>query len=168
MASRIPFRLSAITERLFSSAEQLPETPRTILVVDDEDGIRTFIARVLQGAGYRIVVAANGPDALRLAAALPTLDLIVTDVTMPAMSGCELARRLRIENPALKVLYITGYTDRLFDEKVMMWENEAFIEKPCTVAALLEAVSLLWSQHIDAPVVSHPVEEDESRAGLAI
>jgi len=152
MATRIPGRVSAIAERIFSSVERLPQAPRTILVVDDEEGIRQFLSRALQSAGYTTVVAANGPEALRAAAALPTLDLIVTDVMMPAMSGCELARRLRLDNPDLKVLYVTGYSDRLFDEKVMMWENEAFVEKPCSMKALLEAVSLLWSQHIDTPV----------------
>jgi two-component system cell cycle sensor histidine kinase/response regulator CckA len=158
--------MSAIAERLFA-VERTPPAPRTILVVDDEEGIRKYIGRVLQGAGYTTVVAANGPEALRVAAALPTLDLVVTDVMMPAMSGCELARRLRQDNPDLRVLYVTGYSDRLFDEKVMMWEEEAFIEKPCSMKAVLEAVSLLWSQHIDTPVVRQSCQQDGDAARLA-
>ena len=51
----------------------------------------------------------------------------VPDVMMPEMSGCERSRCLRRSNPDLKVLYVTGYRDRLFNEKVMMWENEAFV-----------------------------------------
>jgi hypothetical protein len=54
------------------------------------------------------------------------------------------------------VLYVTGYADRLFDEKVAMWENEAFVEKPCSVKSLLEGVSLLWSQHIDTALSPQP------------
>ena len=151
MANSGQSRVSAFAQRIFQ-VERKAQAPRTVLVVDDEDGIRKYVDRVLQGAGYTTVVASNGPEALRLAAGMPTLDLLVTDVMMPEMSGCELARRLRLANPDLKVLYVTGFSDRLFDEKVMMWENEAFVEKPCSMNALLEAVSLLWSQHIDTPV----------------
>jgi two-component system, cell cycle sensor histidine kinase and response regulator CckA len=61
---------------------------------------------------------------------------------MPDMTGAELARQLRQGNPLLKVLYLTGYTDQLFTEKVTLWEDEAFLEKPCTPEALLQAVSL--------------------------
>ena len=154
MANRIPRRVSAFAER-FLSIDRAPKPPRTILVVDDEEGIRKFITRVLQSAGYATAVAENGPDALRVAAGLPSLDLLVTDVIMPEMSGCEVARRLRETHPALKALYITGYSDRLFEEKVTMREHEAFVEKPCSMNALLEAVSLLWSQHITSPLV-HP------------
>ena len=151
MANRLQSRVTAIAGRLFT-IERIPRAPRTVLVVDDEEGIRKYVDRVLQGAGYTTVVAPDGPEALRLAAGIPSLDLIVTDVMMPEMSGCELARRLRMKNPDLKVLYVTGFSDRLFDEKVMMWENEAFVEKPCSMNALLEAVSLLWSEHIDTLV----------------
>ena len=148
MANRIPNRVSAFANRLL--APERPQAPRTILVIDDEEGIRKFVERVLQHAGYTTVVASNGPEALQAAANLPSLDLVVTDVMMPEMSGCEVARRLRQQNPDLKVLYVTGYSDRLFDVKVMMWENEAFVEQPCSVKALLQAVSLLWSQHIES------------------
>jgi two-component system cell cycle sensor histidine kinase/response regulator CckA len=151
MANRIHNRVSSLAQRVLAM-EPVPEAPRTILVIDDEEGIRMFVERVLEGAGYTVVVAPDGPAALHAAESIDSLDLIVTDVMMPEMSGCELARRLRLKNPDLKVLYVTGYTDRLFEEKVMMWENEAFVEKPCSVKALLEGVSLLWSQHINAPL----------------
>jgi two-component system cell cycle sensor histidine kinase/response regulator CckA len=153
MANRTPSRVTSLAEHFFFHSERSPQPPRTVLVVDDEDGIRRFINRVLENAGYATVVAANGPEAERIAAGIPSLDLIVTDVMMPEMSGCELARRLRLKNPDLKVLYVTGYSDRLFEEKVMMWENEAFVEKPCSVKALLEAVSLLWSQRIETQMI---------------
>jgi CheY-like chemotaxis protein len=157
MANRAQSRATSLKERLFP-IEHAPRAPRTVLIVDDEDGVRRFVERVLQGAGYTTVVASSGPDALRVAAGIDTLDMVVTDVMMPEMSGCELARRLRQSNPDLKVLYVTGYSDRLFEEKVMLWENEAFVEKPCGLKALLEAVSLLWSQHIDTKVTAEPFD----------
>ena len=156
MANRIQRTVESIAER-FSPMES-PRPPRTVLVVDDEEGIRKFLNRVLESAGYRTVMAANGPEALRAAESISTLDMVVTDVMMPEMSGCELARRLRLSNPDMKVLYVTGYSDRLFEEKVMMWENEAFVEKPCSLKALLEAVSLLWSNHIDTQVAVEPFD----------
>jgi CheY-like chemotaxis protein len=148
MALSITSRISDFRERM-QAVEPVPQPPRTILVVDDDRGVRDFIERVLDDVGYSTVSVSNGPEALRVAAAISTIDMIVTDVMMPEMSGCELTRRLRVDNPAIKVLYITGYRDRLFDEKVMMWEDEAFIEKPCGIKALLEAVSLLWCHRLD-------------------
>jgi two-component system cell cycle sensor histidine kinase/response regulator CckA len=114
----------------------------SILVVDDEESIRTYVERVLSKAGYRITLAASGPDAIGTAAGGSRFDLLLTDVMMPEMTGAELARRLRQGNPLLKVLYLTGYTDQLFTEKVTLWEDEAFLEKPCSPEALLQAVSL--------------------------
>jgi CheY-like chemotaxis protein len=166
MANRVPSRVSSFAERIFST-DRSPRPPRTILVVDDEEGIRKFIERVLQSAGYATAVASNGPDALRVAATLPTLDLLVTDVIMPEMSGCEVVRRLRQVHPALKALYVTGFSDRLFDEKVTMRENEAFLEKPCSMNALLEAVSLLWSHHITSPRVNKSFERGGHETHIA-
>jgi DNA-binding NarL/FixJ family response regulator len=62
---------------------------------------------------------------------------------MPGMTGDELARRLRQSEPELKVLYLTGYSDRLFREKTMLCADEAFLGKPCSMKGLREAVSLL-------------------------
>jgi CheY-like chemotaxis protein len=67
------------------------------------------------------------------------------------MSGDQLARRLRNDDPALKILYLTGYSDRLFRERVLLSDGEAFLEKPVTVEALLEATSLLLVGHIPPP-----------------
>jgi CheY-like chemotaxis protein len=157
MPAPIANRVGVLRERMFG-LEPAPEAPRTVLVVDDEEGVRSFINRVLETVGYATRVAESGPQALQVAAAMPTLDMIVTDVMMPEMSGCELARRLRRGNPALKVLYVTGYRDRLFDEKVMLWDAEAFIDKPCSIKALLEAVSLLWCDRLDGVGTTAAVE----------
>ena len=122
----------------------------TILIVDDEESVRAFVERVLNEAGYKTVVAAGGPQALEDAAKLGTFDLLVTDMMMPDMTGDELARRLRLNDSKLKILYLTGYSDRLFKDKVTLWEDEAFLDKPCTVKSLREAVSLLLSGSVNA------------------
>ena len=118
---------------------------RTILIVDDEESVRRFVERVLHEAGYETALAGDGVEALEVAKRLGSFDLLVTDVMMPNMTGDELARRLRREEPKLKILYLTGYSDRLFKDKMTLWEDEAFLDKPCSVKSLKEAVSLLLS-----------------------
>jgi CheY-like chemotaxis protein len=119
-------------------------TPATrVLIVDDEESVRTFAERALRLAGYDTAIAADGPEAFKIWNDQGPFDLLLADVVMPGMSGNELARRLRQLDPDLKVLYFTGYSDRLFVEKTTLWENEAFIEKPVNMSGLLEAVSLI-------------------------
>jgi two-component system, cell cycle sensor histidine kinase and response regulator CckA len=122
-----------------------------VLVVDDEAAVRTFVARVLREAGYDAAVAADGPEALGIAEQQASFDLFVIDVNMPGMRGDELARRLRQHNRDAKVLYFTGFSDRLFEERPVLWEGEAFVEKPATRKALLEAVSLVLFGSILGP-----------------
>jgi two-component system, cell cycle response regulator CpdR len=118
-----------------------------VLVVDDEESIRTFVERVLHLAGYETAVAADGAEALRIAEAQVPFDLLLADVVMPDMHGDELARRLLRLEPDLKVLYFTGYSDQLFAETTTLGANEAFIDKPATTKGLVEAVSLMLSGH---------------------
>ena len=128
-----------------------PPVPISALIVDDEEPLRRFVERVLRQAGYRTAIAADGPEAIAVAQKLETFDILVTDVMMPQMTGDELARRLRQTEPGLKVLYLTGYSDRLFKEKVTLWKDEAFLDKPCSVKGLMEAVSLLLFGRFETP-----------------
>jgi len=114
-----------------------------VLVVDDEEPIRAFVQRVLSEAGHQPVLAVDGQDALAVAKAQGPFELLLTDVNMPNLMGDELARQLRQDDPALKVLYLTGCSDLLFKEKLTLWEDEAYLDKPCSVRGLLEAISLL-------------------------
>ena len=95
--------------------------------------------------------AGSGPEAIDLAAHQQRFDLLVTDLRMPDMEGDEVARRLRERDPTLKVLYLTGYAEDLFKRKHPLWEDEAFLDKPCTVGALQEAVSLLLYGRVRPP-----------------
>ena len=118
-----------------------PQGP--VLVVDDEEAVLRFVDRVLRDAGYKTAIATSGAEAIEVAKKIGPLGALVTDVMMPGMTGDELARLLRQTQPEIKVLYLTGYSDRLFKEKTMLWADEAFLDKPCTVKGLREAVSLL-------------------------
>lgn len=128
-----------------------PPRPLSVLVVDDEELVRKFVDRVLREAGYETTTASDGPEALEVAAKLESFDILVTDMMMPQMTGEELARRVRITKPGMKVLYLTGFSDRLFKEKVTLWADEAFLDKPCSVKGLQEAVSLLLFGRVDVP-----------------
>jgi CheY-like chemotaxis protein len=121
-----------------------------VLVVDDEPGVREFVARSLQLAGHEPVVAEDGPGALAiLGSSDAPFDLLLTDLRMPGIGGDELARRVRARQPEIKVLYLTGFSDQLFKDKGAMWEGEAYLDKPVSATGLLEAVSLLLYGEID-------------------
>lgn len=125
----------------------------SVLVVDDEEPVRKFVDRVLRDAGYHTFVASDGPEAIEMASKLDSLDIVVSDVMMPKMAGDELARRLRQVRPYVKILYLTGFSDSLFKEKVTLWEDEAYLDKPCSIQSLLEAVSLLMFGSFKAPAL---------------
>lgn len=112
-----------------------------VLVVDDDEGIQRFAARVLRQAGYDVVTASDGLEAIRVVETQPRFDLFVLDVMMPGMRGDELARRLHDRDPSIKVLYFTGYADQFFALRPTLRENETLLVKPVTMSEFLEAVS---------------------------
>ena len=134
-----------------SKLVKTPEPQGPVLVVDDEEAVLRFVDRVLRDAGYKTAVAGSGMEAIEVAKKIGPLGALVTDVMMPGMTGDELARTLRQTEPTLKVLYLTGYSDRLFKEKSTLWADEAFLDKPCTVKGLREAVSLLLTGKFEPP-----------------
>lgn len=119
-----------------------------VLIVDDETSARDFLDDVLRAAGYITARAMDGQEALEIAEQFGPFDLLVTDEMMPRMEGHVLAERLRQREPWLKVLYLTGHSDHLFEAKGRLWADEAFLEKPSSVHGLLQTVSLL----LDRPV----------------
>lgn len=133
---------------------QPPPSPVNVLIVDDEEPVRKFVERVLREAGFVTWTASDGPDAIEVANKMPSVDILVTDLMMPQMTGDELSRSLRQHIGSLKVLYLTGFSDHLFKEKVTLWEGEAFLDKPCSVTGLLEAVSLMVFGTFETPTGS--------------
>jgi len=142
--------LAFVKEHAFRARQTL-RGPQSVLIVDDEEAVRRFVDRVLREGNYKTMTASDGPDAIRVAAEHGPFDILVTDLMMPQMMGDELARRLRQNDPGLKVLYLTGFSDSLFKEKVTLWEDEAYLDKPCTVKGLLQAVSLLLFGRFEVP-----------------
>jgi two-component system cell cycle sensor histidine kinase/response regulator CckA len=135
-----------------------------VLVIDDDDAVRIFVKRILDEDGYVVDASATGSDALTRIYDGQTYDLLVVDVCMPEMSGPQLVARMRRRGSQAKVLYITGYADQLFEERDdQLWADEAFVDKPCTVQGLREAVSLLVHGQIDGSLVPKPL--DRTRRG---
>ena len=147
-------KLAAASSRVLHGVISFLKTdsaPKRVLVVDDEDGVRRFIARVLSSAGYVVETAATGPEGLEAIDHGAAFDLIVSDVRMPGMSGPRFIAELRRSEADVKVLYLTGYADQLFSERDTLWMDEAFLDKPCTTKGLLESVELLLTGHIVPP-----------------
>jgi two-component system cell cycle sensor histidine kinase/response regulator CckA len=144
----------AVIARLKSGREPIPARRPRVLIVDDEQAILNFVRRVLETEGYDVITAQSGTQAIELASAGEGFDVLVTDLVMPHMSGDELARRLRGAAPDLKVLYLTGFSDQLFREKVTLWDAEAFLEKPTSIEGLRQAVALLLYGSVNASVAA--------------
>jgi CheY-like chemotaxis protein len=117
---------------------------RTVLVVDDESIMLKLLVRILSKENYELLTAGSGAEALEVIEghARP-VDLLVTDFSMPEMSGRELAMRLRRRYPDVKVLYQTGFSDLLFENRAELEDAAAFLEKPFTARGLREATRLL-------------------------
>jgi signal transduction histidine kinase/CheY-like chemotaxis protein len=113
----------------------------TILVVEDQEEVRRLTRRILEARGYRVLVAASGPEALRLAEhEAGRIDLLVTDVVMPGMSGREVGLLLAPARPTMKVLYLSGYTDESIVHHGVLEPGVAFMQKPFNAEALARKV----------------------------
>jgi len=111
----------------------------TILVVEDDNGVRGFVTRVLQRSGYRVLAASGGNEAFELADG-QKLGLMVTDVVMPLMSGKDVAERLTATHPGLRVLYVSGHAEHAIVKHGVLEPGIDFLAKPFTAEALLAAV----------------------------
>ena len=117
---------------------------KTVAVVDDDPMMLDVLARILQRENYELVMAGGGPEIMeKLGAYSGQLDLLVTDYAMPDMQGRELADRIRERFPSIKVLYQTGFSDMLFENRIELEDGAAFVEKPFTARGLREAARLV-------------------------
>ena len=113
----------------------------TILLVEDEDGLRSLNARGLRSRGYSVIEAANGVEAMEaLDEKDGAVDLVVSDVVMPEMDGPTLLREMRKRNPNLKIIFVSGYAEEAFDKSLPENEQFAFLPKPFALSALVEKV----------------------------
>jgi two-component system, cell cycle sensor histidine kinase and response regulator CckA len=113
----------------------------TILLVEDEDAVRELTVLVLQGSGYSVLKASSGKEALQLIEdRTDGIDLLLTDVVMPEMSGNQLAQAMRSIYPGLKVLFLSGYMDDAVFRHGILQDKVAFLQKPFTPASLAKRV----------------------------
>jgi two-component system cell cycle sensor histidine kinase/response regulator CckA len=117
-------------------------TGHVVLVAEDEEGVRSLASRVLERAGYSVITAADGLEALERVKKTPgSIDLLFTDMVMPRMGGKELARRLREIQPDLPVVYTSGYTEDHLHPDEDLRDASRFLDKPYPPARLLGAVA---------------------------
>jgi CheY-like chemotaxis protein len=133
-------RVDEVTEgdEAHGTLTELPQGRETVLLTEDEEQVRQMIRIILEMNGYHVLEAASGEEALALYKQhVDRIDLIMTDVVMPGMSGRELAQSLEILHLGIKVLYMSGYTDDAIVRHGLLDQEIAFLQKPFTPDALM-------------------------------
>jgi two-component system cell cycle sensor histidine kinase/response regulator CckA len=125
----------------------VPEkTIQTILVVDDEKGVRDLVRLMLEQEGYEVLDAEDGRTALRIVSRLDIkIDLLITDILMPFMNGWELANRILSIRPGIKVMYISAYSAEILSHHNLCPEKADYIRKPFRKDVLTEKISRMLS-----------------------
>jgi CheY-like chemotaxis protein len=114
----------------------------TVLVVEDNDAVRELVRRTLQQRGYTVLEASNGDEAIDLVARGAHPRLLLTDVVMPGLSGPNLAARLLQQNPRMRVLYMSGYSQDATAAHGTTWGGVPLLQKPFTPSQLAERVRI--------------------------
>jgi CheY-like chemotaxis protein len=132
--------------RVDAPAEAAPLAPLipaieggTVMVVEDEPAVRDMVAQLLERAGYDVIAVADGLEATRAATAQP-IDVLVTDVVMPNMSGIDLAEQMMDRYPGLGVVLLSGYTAETLNIERVTARGATFVPKPITSHRLIQAV----------------------------
>jgi len=137
----LPVAAEALVAGAIGSPEAPPQGSETVLLVEDDPGVREFASTILSLYGYRVLAAGDAADALRLAEASERpIDLLLTDVVMPGASGPELVAMLEARSPGVKVVFMSGYTDDAVIRHGLLTADVAFIQKPYSAQALAEKV----------------------------
>jgi two-component system, cell cycle sensor histidine kinase and response regulator CckA len=139
------------------------DRPATVLLVDDEDGVRRLLRCYLEREGYRVLEAATGEDAEHLAQAHPeAIHILIADVAMPGMTGPQLAKCLLPARPDMKVLYVSGYQHDMLDHDTLSSPNVSHLAKPFAAPELLARVRILLGEQ--APLCTDPGITADDRA----
>jgi DNA-binding NtrC family response regulator len=145
-------RASGIQPPRYASVAAAPRDIdfETVLVCDDDEGVRRLLAEVLGLRAYKILQASNGKQAVEVAGRhRGPIHLLVTDLVMPEMGGMELAAELRRRDPALRVLYVSGYTEDAATLSEPLGPNTCFLAKPFLPGDLTSAVFSMLEQRAD-------------------
>jgi CheY-like chemotaxis protein len=119
----------------------LPRGTETVLLVEDDDGVRSLSSSLLAGLGYRVLEAGDAQQAVRIAAeSEDDIQLLITDVILPGMNGKELSVQLCGLRPGLKVLFVSGYTDDAIVHHGVLQRGVAFLQKPFNLVSLAQKV----------------------------
>ncbi len=112
----------------------------TILLVEDEEGLRALNARGLSSRGYTVLEAGNGVEAIEILEKQDRIDLVVSDVVMPEMDGPTLLKELRRRDPKVKIIFVSGYAEEAFQKNLDEQEKYEFLAKPFTLKQLVTKV----------------------------
>lgn len=126
----------------------------TILVVEDAEGLRDFARRLLERQGCHVILASDAVEATAAFAQNPAIDLLLTDVVMPGISGPELVRQLRERQPMLKVIYMSGYTEDVIVNPTPGTSGVAFLQKPFGADALTTKIVEVMTGGPEGPPVA--------------
>ena len=126
------------------------------LIIDDEPAVRAFVERALQEAGYETMTAPDGLSARDVVLRSGPPQIVITDESMPGMSGHEFSGWIRQRHPGVKVLFLSGYVHPMLRDDYDLWEDEGYLDKPCTMRGLLQAVSILLFRRLDSPITPPP------------
>jgi CheY-like chemotaxis protein len=124
-----------------TALETSPKGKETVLVVEDQDGIRDIVRESLGRNGYKVLIANDGYEALQMAAAYPDpIQLLIADLVMPNIGGRELAQRLTPLRSAKKVLFMSGYSEQSALEIEATSQSATVLQKPCSLDAMARNV----------------------------
>lgn len=144
--------------------DQAKVTQKTILVVDDEDLIRKFVSSLLKQNGYRVLVAESGEDALQQSLAYEgKIDLLLSNIQMPGLTGMELGTKITLERPDIRVMLMSGFTSGM----LVLNEGWHFLHKPFIPSQLKDLIQSLLTPSAPEDTPSH-LDEHKPRSSVRV
>lgn len=162
---RFTLRLPIAVAEAWQSSIGVADRKETILLVEDEEFVRNVTQEVLEMEGYKVLGVANGAEAIERVTKFPTaIDLLLTDVVLPGMNGRDLAGRLALMQPGLRVMFMSGYTDNTVLRDSVAEANTPYLQKPFTLDALIAKVH----EALDAIALASLSQRTALNGGVAV